>query len=524
LARRRAGGAAAQAAAPGVSKRAVRPAAGGAAGRAPARGVRRPAGRRRREPAEEPSEGWGFLQPKFLLAGGIAALALAVVVAVVAFSGGGEKQPQVQKKQPAVTAKDRSSVSENEKRLARLARAKEALRRVEQEEQANPRSYAYLRALYASILDRYGDLKDFAERIKSKISELEEKQVREAQATLTYLENEVDTLSREEGGYSEAVSLFATVPPEIRGVEAFEERFFTLKKKVEELARWERYLQELKAEALAFAREGRYRVASLIIELGFSEEDFQNTPLWERRQKLIEEFKAAPLAKLLEAEKAAEEKKRRELLAARRKELARRKQEFLAAKSKMKAEPLLGPYDLINWPIRPWHGKWQLSEENGVGVLTVKVDKGKWWLGPNGPYWEDYALVFKIKVTAGKAHFYPRVDPGGVPPFLRRAIPPNVRELKPAITFTPENTEGKWVEVAVDVYGPGDAAVVQLQLKGPEGTENRTLKGSDLKSESSQNEYLDHGSFLFVFEEGCEAQLKEVYLKLIRHRRHGILD
>ena len=92
------------------------------------------------------------------------------------------------------------------------------------------------------------------------------------------------------------------------------------------------------------------------------------------------------MRKQIEAERKLAAKNAKEEREKAEKELRERKETFVTNKKDTPPEPLLGPYDLINWPIRSANQPWELVDENGKGLLIAKPKSGggNWWLGPNG--------------------------------------------------------------------------------------------------------------------------------------------
>jgi hypothetical protein len=463
-----------------------------------------------------------------VLGGAVGAVVLIVVLLLVLSGGGSPKQAEPAGGRGAASSGAASAPSdgraEEEKRALRLAQADSDLRELRAEEAANPRAFWYLRARYSNLAYAYQDLKEFAAKANERLEALTELHQKEAQNTLEFLREErrKRTGADEEGGYQSAVALFVKMPTELEGLPELEAQFQELQAETETLAQQEAYLASLKREAMAYARRDQLRVATLIVQEGFSEKDFGETPIFARREKILREFQAAGLVAMLEAEDKADRERRESERVARERANKERQDSYVATKGKTPAEPLLGPHDLINWPIRHWGHPWDLSNDGGRATLTVKVGSGggNVWLGPNGYYWEDYALAFKLKVAAGKVVFYPRAVTGRPSRALTRQ-PPELSRFRETIVFDAATVGSDWVDVSLDVYGAGDDSVIALAVGG---SEKKRFQGKDLTAEGAGEPFPDNGSFLFYFWEGSEVQVADVQLKLVRHRRQGILD
>jgi hypothetical protein len=276
---------------------------------------------------------------------------------------------------------------------------------------------------------------------------------------------------------------------------------------------------------MVYARQGRYGVAASIIKLGFDDEDLEGSTLGARREQLISDFANAPLRKQIEAERKLAAKNAKEAREKAEKELRERKETFVTNKKDTPPEPLLGPYDLINWPIRSANQPWELVDENGKGLLIAKpkAGGGNWWLGPNGRFWEDYSLTFQVKVAKGKMVFFPRTRPSR-PALTGMPGAATYSGLPEAIAFEGATHGTDWITVEVDVSGGGDATEVKVTVKGGDSPGTLELKGADLKADNAQGGYYSMGSFLFVMREGSEVHLRDVAVQVVRHRRRGILD
>ncbi len=283
----------------------------------------------------------------------------------------------------------------------------------------------------------------------------------------------------------------------------------------------------MKEEAFAYAHKGLYEVAEQIIRDGFSSDDFdEGTLLWKRREKFVQQFKTAPLAAMMKKEQEAKEVKLKREREEQREELAQRKKDFIASKNAMEPKPLLGPYDLINWPLRSRGRSWELEDVDGKGVLKAKPKSGggNWDLGPYGVDWEDYSLSFKVKVNAGKMVFYPRINLSRASRGMMGGSNLDLSDLAETVVFDSSTHGSEWLDVTIEVYGGGDETVVELQISGGDNAGTTQYKGKDLKSKDTEEAYTSTGSFLMVMCEESNIELKDVKLKLVRRRRKGILD
>jgi hypothetical protein len=515
-----------------------RPAAPGVQ-RPPASGISRPTrrlGDRGPDAAEAPrakgllnllGRGDAKLATKRLyMYGGGAAAAILLLAIVLMLAGGKEPAGKVALG-PAADSAVAPMVAQEAVQAERLKKAEAEFKRIEEEEAANPRAYSYLEGRYSNLsLVSRGLPEDFQARVKRKRDAIVALHKSEGKEMIELLEKQVVELAADEDrGYREALRVLAKPPPEIEGIPEYEERFQQLKKTAARCALDERHLVELVREAEAFARKKLYGVAERVIREGFNERDFAtDTPIWERREEILKKYEAAPMAEAearREAEKEAREKKERE---ARQKAFAQRLQEFTAGKTKIASEPLLGQYDLINWPFRSRNAQWkQEKSESGAGRLTavVPMDGHNWVLGPNGAHWEDYVLRFKARITKGALAFFPRVTAAQLNEIA--ASDPAAEEER--IKFDADQVGDGWITVTVEVVGAGDSTRVEVAIEGGRQAGTTTRTGADLKlSESGTAEFPDRGGFLFVFCKGSEIAIQDVELKLVRHGRRGILD
>ncbi len=500
--------------------------------------------RRRRRPARKTAEtAPDGSRKKLLLWGGVsAAAAVVLVVAFVLMTGGGGNEQAEEQTGSGNTSTTTAGKGAKESTAAELAKQQEQERlkaaqreellqefaQCEKEEAAHPREFSFLELRYYMLLRRCGGFDSLKVRAERKLQDIQRMHKEEGTKTWdALLEKWNEMVNDEEQGYRAALTLFDPMPPEINGLSQVEDRFLEKKKETAALAEKELYLEELKKEAFAYAEKELYEVAETIIREGFSDNDFEKSDvLWKQREELVQQFKAAPMREFLRKKHLAEQKREEAVLAKAKEELDARKESFVTVKEQLEPKPLLGPYDLINWPLRSRRRKWQLDEVDGIGVLTAqpKEGGGNWSLGQFGPDWEDYSLHFKVKVSKGKVVFYPRLNFRDVRAGRTIRSIPSTDDLSNKIEFSAEKYGTELLDVHVDVYGSGDETVVDLSIEGGSEPGGTTLKGRDLKSEDSQGSYPSAGSFIFVFWEGSDVQLKDVQLQLVRRKRKGILD
>ncbi len=465
------------------------------------------------------------LATKRLYIYGGAAAGVLLVLAIVFMSLGGKEPARLaqESNEKAAAAADQAA---KETQAKRLKTAEAELKRCEAEEAANPRAYLYLESQYKTlVLMSTGLPEEFQKRVKDKLDKIIKVHVSEGAKMIEFVDEQVAECAKDkERGYCEALRTLEKLPPEIEGLAEYIERFRALKKQVVEYAKDERHLVELEREAKEYARKKLYDVAERVIREGFNERDFStDTPIWKRREETLRAYEGAFLREendRIAAEESARKAKERE---AREKDFAQRFQEFTTGKDKITPEPLLGPYDLINWPFRSRDMPWQLEAEDGSGRLTAKVpDDGRnWVLGPHGNYWEDYSLTFKVKVAKGALVFFPRLESRQ----LNSAAEIDVSAEEKRIRFDAENMGSDWVTVTVDVVGSGDASKIWVEVAGGKKAGKEEYAGERLEfAKIADAELSDRGAFLFVFGKGSEISLKDVNLRLVRHSRRGILD
>ena len=456
------------------------------------------------------------------------AAAAAILLLAIVFMAVGGKEPAGRVAQgPGAGSAVVPALTQEAVQAERLRKAEAELKRIEGEEAANPRAYSYLEGLYYNLsLVSRGLPDEFQSRVKRKLDAIIALHKSEGKEMIELIDAQVAELAADENrGYSEALRVLAKPPPEIEGIPEYEERFQRLKETAARYAQDERHLVELKREAEAFARKKLYLVAERVIREGFSEREFAtDTPIWERREEILKKYEAAPMAEAqarMDAEEEARKKKERE---EREKAFAQRLQDFTAGKAKISPEPLLGQYDLINWPYRSRNAQWKLEKsDGGAGRITAAVpDEGHHWvLGPNGAHWEDYVLRFKARIAKGTLILLPRVTVAQIN--AAAAADPAAEEGR--IAFDAEQTGDGWITVTVEVVGAGDSTRVEVTVEGGSKAGTTTRAGADLKlSQSGDAEFPDRGAFLFVFCKGSEISVQDVELRLVRHSRRGILD
>lgn len=514
---------------PGKTRRPVR-------GKRPAPSGRRPR-RDREEVAAEPGS-----KKKLYIIGGAALLVVAVLVGFLLMPGDKTKTPpkdQSKPEQKQTVAKtdpaDAAKKAEREREKAiRKAQLLEMFKRCADEESEKPRAYTYLEMLYYRLISDCGGFPMLKQRAEQCLKRVQDTHVSEGKATLEALQEEIESIENRiadeglEDGYQVALKLFESMPPEIKGVGKYEDIYETLKTDITKKADKEKLLSQLEKEAMAYAKKGLVDVAEAIIRNGFSSQEFdESSKLWQRREKLLQKYKTSELAAWMKKEKDAEDKRRAAAQKKHEEELAQRRDAFLASKKNDTPEPLLGPYDLINWPMRSRGRDWQLDDENGQGVLTAKPKSGggNWFLGQNGPDWMDYSLSFKVQVLSGTMEFHPRVPAS----FARRVrgrggASTDIADFEKKLTLGADTHGTEWVSVTVDVYGGGDETVVEMTVTGGQKEGTQTFKGKDLKPQDVDMTYPDIGSFIMVMCEGSEIKLKDVNLILASRRRKGILD
>ncbi len=458
---------------------------------------------------------------------GGAAAAVIVVLAIVIMAVGGKEPAHTVAKGPGADSASPAIPTQEAVQADRLKKAEAELKSVEAEEAANPRAYKYLEGLYYNLsLVSRGLPDEFQARVRRKLDAILAMHKEEGKTMIEFVDAQVAELAADEDrGYREALRILAKLPPEIEGIPEYEERFQRLRETAATYAQDERYLVELKREAEAFARKKLYTVAERIIREGFNEREFAtDTPIWDRREEILKKYEAAPMREAqerMESEELARKTKERE---EREKAFAQRHQEFTAGKEKVSPEPLLGQYDLINWPFRSRNAQWKLTKsDGGAGCITAVVpDEGHHWvLGPNGSHWEDYVLRFKAKISKGTLILFPRVTVAQIN--AAAAADPAAGEGR--IAFDADQAGDGWITVTIEVVGAGDSTRVEVAVEGGNKAGTTARTGADLKlAQAGDAEFPDRGAFLFVFCKGSEISIQDVDLRLVRHSRRGILD
>jgi len=458
--------------------------------------------------------------PPIAWIGGGAGLLVIAVAAILILSGGGGKDETgggtaaVAKGSAATEKKD--AASELEKRREAAERELKAL---EEMIAASPDAYDSIAGEYERLKNRYQDITDFSAGCARKAEENQKRATEVAQGALAAIETEAQALV-DKNEFAAAAELYEKTPADvIERLNTRPEVVERFNKRYEDLSSWAKggkRLDELRRKAFKYQKQDDGAIAEQILTLNWKNDDYEGTPVGRLYGEILNQIRTQKLDAELAAEETAEREREERDRLRRAEENRLREEKWQRGKEAIPFVTILGPYDIMNWPIKFPGDVWKHTDDGGNGVLEANNRSGgsECLIGPNGPHWQDFAIRFEFRISEGSFSLSPRTQiprmPFGMPivpmQLLRRSDPP--------IEFGKDEFGGDWVPVTVEIHGTGPDAQVRVVVESKKI--DRTTTGKEMKV------LPDAGSFVFVVPQGAHVAIRKVELKLVHHTRESI--